>query len=145
MIYDELCNIDKYNLNNEAVEFIKNLTKEIECKKYIINDDIYANIEEYTTKDTGLFEAHKKYIDIQLLLSGEEIIEYTPLMGLKEKIAYDANKDIAFYNDGEKPIIKLKLVPGFFTVLYPQDAHKPQLFTDSRQSVKKVVVKIKVD
>ena len=145
MIYDEIKNIDLYNLNKDAVDFIKNLTTDIECKKYILNDNVYANIEEYQTKESGFFEAHKKYIDIQLLLKGEEIIEYTPLENLKIKENYDSLKDIAFYYDGTLPVIKLKMQPNFFTVLYPTDAHKPQLKISDAQKVKKVVVKIKTD
>ena len=145
MIYDEIKNIDLYNLDKHAVNFIKNLTTDIECKKYILNDNVYANIEEYQTKESGFFEAHKKYIDIQLLLKGEEIIEYTPLENLKIKENYDSLKDIAFYYDGTLPVIKLKMQPNFFTVLYPTDAHKPQLKISDAQKVKKVVVKIKTD
>lgn len=144
MIYDKIENIDFYNLDKKAVEFIKGLTPDIECKKHIINENIYANVEEYTTKEQGFFEAHKDYIDIQILLSGEEIIEYTPLEGLKTKEEYNPSRDIAFYFDGNKPVLPLELMPGFFTVLYPQDAHKPQIISSSAQIVKKVVVKIKI-
>ena len=89
MIYDKIENIDIYNIDKIAVDFIKNLTPDIECKKHILSDNIYANVEEYTTKDVGYFEAHKDYLDIQILLSGEEIIEYTPLVGLSVKESYD--------------------------------------------------------
>ncbi len=145
MIFDEIKNIDLYNLDKKAVNFIRNLTPDIECKKHIIDENIYANVEEYSTKESGFFEAHKKYIDIQLLLMGEEVLEYTPLDGLKVKEDYNTEKDIAFYFDGDKPITKLKLEKGFFTVLYPTDAHKPQLKFSSPQKVKKVVVKIKIN
>ena len=74
MIYDKIENIDLYNIDESAVEFIKNLTGDEECKRYEISDKIYANIEEYQTKENGYFEAHQKYADIQLLLAGEEII-----------------------------------------------------------------------
>lgn len=144
MIYDSIENIDTYKLDDVAVDFIKTLTPEIECKKYILNDNIYANIEEYTTKDVGYFEAHRDYVDVQILLSGEEIIEYTSLKGLEVKDKYDETRDIEFYYDGENPITSLKLEKGLFTVLYPQDAHKPQLKYKTNEKVKKVVVKIKV-
>ena len=85
MIYDRIDNIDTYKLDSVAVEFIKNLSSDIECKKHILSDNIYANVEEYTTKDVGYFEAHRDYLDIQILLSGEEVIEYTPLLGFKTK------------------------------------------------------------
>lgn len=144
MIYDKIENIDIYNIDKIAVDFIKNLTPDIECKKHILSDNIYANVEEYTTKDVGYFEAHKDYLDIQILLSGEEIIEYTPLEGLSVKESYDKSRDIAFYYDGKNHVTPIKLEEGLFTVLYPQDAHKPQLKYKTNQKVKKVVVKIKV-
>ena len=144
MIYDRIENIDTYNLDEVALNFIKSLTLDIECKKYILNDNIYANVEEYTTKDVGYFEAHRDYLDIQILLAGEEIIEYTPLVGLRVKDEYDSTRDIEFYYDGENPITPIKLENGLFTVLYPQDAHKPQLKFKNNQKVKKVVVKIRV-
>ena len=144
MIYDKIENIDLYKLDKNAVEFIKNLTPDIECKKHIITENVYANIEEYKTKEQGFFEAHKDYIDIQILLSGEEIIEYTPLDGLKIKEDYNPFRDIAFYFDGTNPVLPIKLIPGFFSVLYPNDAHKPQIISSSSQIVKKVIVKIKI-
>ena len=144
MIYDKIENIDIYNIDKIAVDFIKNLTPDIECKKHILSDNIYANVEEYTTKDVGYFEAHKDYLDIQILLSGEEIIEYTPLEGLSVKESYDKSRDIAFYYDDKNYVTPIKLEEGLFTVLYPQDAHKPQLKYITNQKVKKVVVKIKV-
>ena len=145
MIYDRIENIDTYKLDSVAVEFIKNLSSDIECKKHILSDNIYANVEEYTTKDVGYFEAHRDYLDIQILLSGEEIIEYTPLIGLKTKDEYDKTRDIEFFFDGESQITPIKLQKGLFTVLYPQDAHKPQLKFKSNMPVKKVVVKVKLN
>lgn len=142
MIYDKIENIDLYNIDKSAVEFIKNLTGDEECKRYEISDKIYANIEEYRTKECGYFEAHQKYADIQLLLTGEETIEYTSLDGLEIKDAYNAERDIAFFYDGTNPVIKLPLKKGFFALLNPEEAHKPQLISSASCKVKKVVVKI---
>ena len=144
MIYDRIENIDTYNLDKVAVDFIKNLSSDIECKKYILSENVYANVEEYSTKNEGYFEAHREYLDIQILLSGEEIIEYTSLNGLEVKDVYDLARDIEFYHDGNNPIIPLKLETGIFAVLYPQDAHKPQLKYETCGKVKKVVVKVKL-
>ncbi len=145
MIYDGISNIDLYNLPKIAVDFIKNLTPDIECKKYILDERIYANVEEYTTKEVGYFEAHKKYIDVQLLLKGEEIIEHTKVDGLKIKDEYDPTRDIEFFFDGSSVITPIRLQQGLFTVLYPHEAHKPQIKFNTPQKVKKVVVKILCD
>ena len=143
MIYDKIENLKLYNIDKSVIDFINDITSDKECGRYDISKVIYANIEEYSTKEYGYFEAHKNYIDIQLLLEGEEIIEYTPLEGLQVKDEYNTSRDIAFYYDGENQILKLPLKKGFFAVLYPHEAHKPQLISTTQQKVKKVVVKIK--
>ena len=145
MIYDKIENIDLYNIPQEAKDFIRSLKSDIDYGKRILNDKIYANVEEYKTRETGFFEAHKRYVDIQLLLSGEEIIEVTPAKNLKVKKEYDLNRDIAFYFDGDDYITKVKLSAGSFAVLYPHEAHKPQMAYKSQINVKKVVVKILAD
>lgn len=144
MIYDRIENLAAYGFDKTVTDFISNLTSDTECKKYILNDNIYVNVEEYTTKESGYFEAHRKYLDIQLLLEGEEIIEYTPLYGLKTKDKYDEGRDIEFFFDGNNTITPVKLENGLFAVFYPQDAHKPQLKFQNCRKVKKAVVKIKI-
>lgn len=145
MIFDEIKNIKKYNVPAEAVEFVLNLTPEIECGKYILSDNVYASVNEYSTKnhEDCFFEAHKKYIDIQLLLKGEERLDFTFADGYKVKEEYNADKDIVFFYDDERDVYSLKLVSGVFAVLYPHEAHKPQMNYKENKPVKKVVVKIK--
>ena len=148
MISDCLSNIFKYGeIPKKTADFILGLNDKTPAGHYEIDENTYVNVDIYETKlpENCRYEAHKKYIDIQLLLKGEEIIEYTPLENLKIKENYDSLKDIAFYYDGTLPVIKLKMQPNFFTVLYPTDAHKPQLKISDAQKVKKVVVKIKTD
>lgn len=144
MIYDRIENIALYGFDKMVTDFIRSLSSDTECKKYILNDDVYVNVEEYTTKELGYFESHRKYLDIQILLDGEEIIEYTPVSGLTIKDEYDESRDIEFFSDGKNTITPLKLDTTMFAVFYPQDAHKPQLKFQNCQKVKKAVVKIKV-
>ena len=145
MIFDDISNIDLYNLPKAAVDFIKALTPDIECGRYNINDNIYANIETYTTKEAGKFEAHRNYIDIQILLSGEEFIDITRREGLSTIEEYSSEKDIEFLSDGENYINRIKLEQKVFAVIYPHEAHKPQLTCNNTPlQVKKVVIKIKI-
>ena len=71
MIIDKLENISIYkNIPDEVIRFIKGLNTNTEEKRYEISENCYANVESYTTKDEDIakFEAHKNYIDIQILL-----------------------------------------------------------------------------
>ena len=83
-------------------------------------------------------EAHKDFIDIQMPLSDEEILGYTPLCNLPDT-EYDAEKDIAFYPGLAENYFTLK--PGQFAIFFPQDGHAPGV---SKTGLKKVVVKVHI-
>lgn len=146
MIIDKLENISNYNaVSQRVIDFLMSLTPEIETGRYEIDETSYANIDVYDTKmpENCKFEAHKKYIDIQMLLSGTEELDYTLVDGLKVFQEYDAQKDIMFFENPDRIIDKVILQPEKFAIIYPHEAHKPQMtFGNSPQNVKKVVVKI---
>lgn len=108
----------------------------------LLDDGTYVNIEEYMTKDSAHFEAHRKYIDIQYLAKGREYIFVTPLESDKqiEIQSYDETKDIEFF-DAEEYTQHL-LSPDNFMVFFPTDGHKPCMKVDTNEVVRKVVVKI---
>lgn len=104
---------------------------------------LFAMVQEYQTKPIhdGKLEAHKKYIDIQFVLEGEEFLGYAPFGQQPVSQPYDAAKDIGFY-DGEAWFTLLR--KGMFAILFPEDAHLPGRHTDKPKSVKKIVLKVAV-
>ena len=146
MIIDDIKNINKYsNIPVEAVEFLQTLTPETFTGHYDLCDSVYVNIDEYQTKPAEIckFEAHKKYIDIQMLLDGEEEIDILPVDGLKISEEYDENRDIMFFEKSEKTPDKIQLKPYKFVLIYPEEAHRPQMNSGSvSKKVKKAVAKI---
>jgi len=104
---------------------------------------LFAIVSEYETKpkDKGKWEAHKRYFDIQYLISGREAVGYAPLEACRLG-AYDEGKD--FQEIVEAPGDFLTLRPGMFMILAPQDAHMPGLAIDAPGLVKKAVVKVLV-
>lgn len=149
MIYDNIKNLKKYNSLHKnfylVEEFINNNDlKLLECQKYPIkNDDVYVIIQEYLTKDenSSLLEAHKKYIDIQYVIQGEEKIGIAMLSSTLEATEYSQERDIIFLN-GKHEYINANS-KNFF-IFFPQDAHKPSISIDKTSSVKKAVFKIKI-
>ncbi|MDD2284341.1 MAG: YhcH/YjgK/YiaL family protein [Paludibacter sp.] len=129
-----------------ALKFLKESDfNSMELGRYELADDgTYANIEEYATKDTAHFEAHKKFIDIQYLAKGKEYVYVTPVDHEKNKevTPYHETKDIAFFD--EDNYTKHLLSTGNFLVLFPSEGHKPCMKVDSNEVVRKVVVKIPV-
>ena len=107
--------------------------------------DLFVNIDEYVTKneEEARFEAHRKYADIQYLVSGEEKIGVTALKNTSEIVPYDREKDIAFYTANEN---NFRLAtPGKFFVFFPDDAHRPCVRTSGNNKVRKVVIKVRID
>ena len=141
MIYDKLNNINKYNVISEKVsDFLLGLTPEIAAGRYVIDENTYVNIDVYNTKDFNncKLEAHKKYIDIQMLLTGNERLDYINTDGLKVSEEYDENRDIMFFETPDIPLNSVQLTPYNFALIYPHEAHMPQInYNNKTHSVKK--------
>ena len=148
MIIDKVENIGKYSeVHKEAVEFVEAVTKEDFAGHYDFRDGVFANIDEYETRtfDNCKFEAHKKYIDIQLILDGVEKLDYMSVDELKVSEIYDEERDVMFFENSEELPDSVILRPGKFALIYPHEAHKPQIAIDDKPiKVKKAVVKIHI-
>jgi YhcH/YjgK/YiaL family protein len=132
----------------KAFKFLRNndLTK-LDVKRYDIDgDNLFATVSEYQSKneESAKFEAHRKYIDIQYVISGKEIMNLAPISTLKEVLTpYDVAKDIEFITVSK--VVNYKANPSNFFIFFPDDAHRPGLKDGSNSPVRKVVIKVKVD
>ena len=144
MITDKLENISKYMEIPEHIKaFVQTISKDIPTGRVTVNENDYANVEEYITKthDKCRFEAHKKYADIQILLSGKERLDYSGLNGTITE-PYNDDRDIMFLDSEETSTVFLD---GTNFVMYlPQELHRPQMCVSNPEKVKKIVVKVKI-
>jgi len=146
MILDKLENSKQYEslhpLFAKAFEYIRNTDfSELSDGKYEIeNDKLFAMVQEYNTKDEteAKPEAHRKYIDIQYIHSGVELIGIA-ILNDQIQISNEPEKDLAFY-ESETSFIKLEA--GMFAVFFPEDLHMPGIKLKQSAKVKKVVVKV---
>ena len=133
---------------DKAFNFLKNndLTK-IELKRYDIDgDNLYIMISEYNSKnpETARFEAHKKYIDIQYVVKGNELMGMAPMTSQDSILQkYDASKDIEFLS--VKKGVMFQADPSKFFIFFPTDAHMPGIKDKTNSPVRKAVVKLKID
>ena len=149
MIFDKIENAALYEnvspLLKKAFAYIKQTDfSKLENGKHIIEEDnLFAIVQEYETKNDAdsKLEAHKKYIDVQYIISGEELIGITPLINQKPCKEYDVENDYALYDD---TCSFVKIIPTQFAVLFPDDLHKPGIKINVSGKVKKVVIKVKV-
>jgi biofilm protein TabA len=110
----------------------------------IKGDKIFALHQSYTTKaiTEGRFEAHKRFIDLQYIIKGTELIRIAPLKEGQITLPYNKEKDIEFYQLHEGTNLLMK--PGMVAILYPDDLHAPCLTKDKPALVHKVVIKVEL-
>lgn len=133
-----------------AFEYLIGLSPETPLvEKVLLNSDgMYASIMSYQTcrTDESVLETHDHHVDIQVTLSGYEGIDWFDRGFLQVKTPYDAELDRTFYCRPDTPCPRMNNFPGYFTLLFPGDAHMPMLRgTWGSEVVKKVVVKVPID
>jgi len=148
MIYDTIKNCKLYtDLRpgfKEAFDCINADRLEKNPGRYELKNGVYYMVQSYETKPEaeGVFEAHKKYIDIQYIISGREKHFYANIAGMKIRDPYSEEKDAVLFNGKG---FSLVLEPGFFAVYFPEDAHMPNLRAgENAEKMIKVVFKIPV-
>lgn len=107
--------------------------------------NLYVLVQAYDSlpKAQGKWECHQKYIDIQYIAEGTELIGFTNISNMKVTTPYNPEKDVTFL-DGEGDYVKLG--KGSYGIFFPEDAHQPKVAPgDIPGKVKKVVIKIKID
>jgi YhcH/YjgK/YiaL family protein len=152
MIADSIQNSSRYPFGpawEAAFDFLKTLTPDSETGKRLIQgNDLYAGVDcsSTRTRADAKLETHRKYVDIQVLLSGTEVIEIFSKEGLTVSEPYNPDRDVEFYQKPDSTHARVTLEPGQFLVFFPDDAHMPCLMAGtSPEPVKKVVFKIAVD
>ena len=148
MIVDNFRNSKKYYSVNKRFEkafdyILKADFKDMTCGKYEIDgDNLYIKVDEYETKTVSKPEYHKKYIDIQFIINGEEYVGYCPKSDLIIDEGYDEQRDLGF---GKGIVDFIKLKTGLFMIFFPEDAHQPCMAVSTPNKVKKAVVKVRID
>ena len=131
-----------------AIEFLRrpDIHNMADGRVDIDGQDVFALINRYETvkRDALKFEYHKKYIDIQYIVSGREVIGWIPVEQMTITEAYDMEKDICFGIAPNKEITMVRLQAGQLAVFYPEDGHAPKLAAGLPSAVFKIVVKVAV-
>lgn len=117
-----------------------------ESHRVELADGMFAIEQVYLTKprDGALFESHRRFIDIQVVIAGTEMMAVTDIAQLTVTMPYNGEKDAALYAD-LAGASKLFFQAGEAAVFFPADGHMPSLSTGSAPVlVRKTVVKVPV-
>ena len=148
MIFDNIKNYTLYTSLKadfkEALELISSNGFEKAAGRHDFKNGMYYLVQNYETKPESecFFESHRKYIDIQYIVSGKERHDVANISGLTVREDYNAEKDILKYNGAGSILL---LGEGDFAVYFPEDGHKPNIMTGSEPvNMTKVIFKIPV-
>ncbi|MDP3072815.1 MAG: YhcH/YjgK/YiaL family protein [Opitutaceae bacterium] len=106
----------------------------------------FAIEQAYETKPRaeGFFESHRKYIDLQLVVEGDEVMEVVDASRIAVREPYNADRDLVIYGDAAGASV-LRVSSGLAAIFFPADVHMPTLRSGASGGlVRKTVVKIPV-
>lgn len=143
MILDKIENLQRYD---QHLQFIN---ETLQSKAYVkgkfdISEPLKFGIGiEYTTKESndGLWEAHRKYLDIHVILEGVEVVEIADISNMTSTKDYEDDYELF---SGKKDY-SVTLIPGDFLVLFPNEVHKTGVKVNDATAVKKIVFKLLLD
>ena len=149
MIIDDITNTSFYRCLGStfaaAFDFLRNehLSKLPAGRNEINGDQLFAMVVDGPTKplDQCIWEAHRKYHDVQFVAEGIEKMGYANVEQMKVTEPYDPANDVTFF-DGAGSM--LTVPAGTFVVFSPQDVHMPSVAVSQPERVRKIVLKVAV-
>lgn len=150
MTIDKIENLEKYipeKYREKVSQYMKTVTSKIPEGTYEIEGQyVFARVMSYSTKPDSKcrIEAHNQYIDIQMTLIGAEGITLYERSKL-ELVEKRETEDVEFFKEDKRyKYASNHNIPGFFTMIFPEEAHRPQEMIEGFDAyVKKIVIKIK--
>lgn len=148
MILDHIQNAMQYHRLNDhlsiALEALKKpeLLRAESGRYELQGDDVFALPQRYTSKphEQGKWEAHRKYVDVQYIVSGTETMGHALLSNMTVTEPYSEEKDVLFLS-GKGNLVTL--TAGMFTIFFPHDVHMPGLAAATPAEVHKIVIKVR--
>ena len=107
-------------------------------------DLVYCTRFTYETipQEESFFEAHRRYLDIHIMVEGEERVDVNRPEDLKLTDAQEGNDFYAYQGESWHSTV---LRPGEFLVVFPGDAHRIKVQVDGPKTVSKAVFKVCID
>lgn len=108
----------------------------------IMGDQLFINNSnpECVDADAQVLEVHRDYIDIHVLLEGQERIGWKPLADCGNEVKpYSKAEDCALYSD--RPTTYVDLLPRQVLIAYPEDAHAPVI---GHGRIRKLIGKVRI-
>lgn len=153
MIFDSLANAAQYKGIYPGIDQVLEAAKAYTPENYpektrvVLNgDEVFMNMAAYETHSTekAVFEAHQQYADVMIMVEGTETIYVKHTHKLSHVYQPYDPKIEALLADFDTDATPVRMEPGSFVVLLPQDAHSPGCHADGPVKVKKIIGKVRI-
>ena len=142
--------VSEEEINSRVINAVKyllqlNVGEEDAGKKVVVNDNFFYSVQSYETKPTNecKLESHRKYIDIQIMVSGKERMDVVDISRLDISEEYDEDRDIQLWKI-PKRLVRSTLRSGDYIILYPENAHRGAMSINDTEHVLKIVGKVRI-
>jgi biofilm protein TabA len=114
-------------------------------KTVIDGQRLFALVQEYSPKSAYMlkYEAHRRYWDVQYVISGVERMGWNTLSRMAVSQPHDTERDVAFFTGSGDTF---HVPAGTFAIFGPHDVHMPGIEPGGAavSTVRKIVVKVDV-
>ena len=126
----------------EAVALVNSLESK-EVATYPLSNEGKVMVQQGTTRCAAETdsEAHRRFLDVQYILEGEEYVGWAPVDTLTPTGDFNTEKDAGKYTGH---CDYMHIAAGYCYVAFPEDAHKPACHLDTPTQYRKLVIKLKV-
>ena len=150
MVVDKLENLMQYQSLHprfpKAFAFLRDLLeKGAENGRHELDREVYVNLltEDTKVKDAAVAESHRKYIDVQLVIEGKEMM-CIPTQTPEVSVEYKDEKDCMFYSPvAPGDCYQLRMEAGSFAIFFAGELHAPMMAVNGEaETVRKAVLKV---
>lgn len=150
MIFGTIEKLDEYSFLEPAVRECFEYAKKHELLsyepgRYIIDGErLFVNLVEYTTTqpEERFWEAHKYYLDVHLMLDGEEQIDLNFIQNMEQKLFVEKDDFLPMEGEKNSSVILRK---GDFLICYPVDGHRTAVMVEGPETIKKAIFKVRIE
>mgnify|MGYP000241745137 CR=1 FL=1 len=149
MIFDSIDNIKTYFNFKEFTTVLNSVASislnSLDSKIDLGQGNYIKVMSDETRNQSEIIESHKREVDIQILLKGNELIKVYDSKEVDVKTPYNPDNDCQFYTNARTPHTHVILSEGYFAVFFPQDIHNPLNVVGSPEELKKIVIKLNLN
>jgi YhcH/YjgK/YiaL family protein len=130
----------------EALQWLNTHASTADLGRHQVAEGVIAIVDSYRTAPAfeKKWETHRCHVDLQVILSGSELVGWSPAAELTTRIPYNPEKDAEFYEPPVSSVTRFRLSLGLFAIFFPEDGHQPGVIEGESGEVRKVVFKLRI-